>query len=228
MSTIDSFTSDGLYYNRINGVMSIGGTDVTQNGNAYVDASSRKEKLVLKSFVNGQRIKAIADNAFRAYQNTGFIEYLDIQEGFESIGENAFRDCCILKTVFIPSSMRSIGKSAFLFWNLSSKSAGKGTCNIIFRGHSMLTTLYSLSFSYSYCINIFICINRDIQKISSDNGTPFSDVTELNLYSSHKISFLGKETTLANKVFYCFNENTMCKNVEKKLHIYIYILTMVM
>ena len=36
-----------------------------------------------------------------------------IPDGVTSIGECAFRDCCLLKTITIPESVTSIGRGAF-------------------------------------------------------------------------------------------------------------------
>jgi len=209
MSAADFFVYKGLNYHKRDGVMTLGGVNLNEFGNAYADESVRKRKLVLKSYVNGRIIKSIAKNAFRANSSLGHIEYLEIQEGFEYIGDHAFRDCCMLKTVYIPSTMKVINDCAFLLYNLSRSSQSLGTCTFIFVGPSSVVALYSFTFSHIFAINIYICIDHDITKQSGDTGTSFECITKLNIFTPKDVYIFGVKTTALQNAFFCYGINTI-------------------
>ena len=66
-------------------------------------------KIVIPTTIDGYKVTSIADGAF---ENSN-ISNVIISEGVESIGWFAFDGCTALKSITIPSSVKSIGYSAF-------------------------------------------------------------------------------------------------------------------
>ena len=67
------------------------------------------EVLVIPSKIDGFQVTAISDNAFQSQTLRNVI----VADGITKIGWFAFRDCPALSSVTIPSSVSSIGYSAF-------------------------------------------------------------------------------------------------------------------
>ena len=68
------------------------------------------EDIIIPVYINGLRVTAIADEAFRS--ETGITSVI-IPEGVTSIGESAFVYCSNLTSITIPESVTSIGEYAF-------------------------------------------------------------------------------------------------------------------
>lgn len=67
-----------------------------------------EKKITVPSSVDGVRVSAIADGAFEGSDVTDVM----ISDGIESIGWFAFRGCSSLRSLTIPSSVKSIGYGA--------------------------------------------------------------------------------------------------------------------
>lgn len=71
--------------------------------------NGNETKIVIPTTINGYKVTSIADGAFENSKITNVI----ISDGVESIGWFAFNGCTEMKSITIPSSITSIGYSAF-------------------------------------------------------------------------------------------------------------------
>lgn len=74
------------------------------------DYGRNKAELNVPDTINGKKVTAIGNEAFRA---DTMVEKLVIADGITSIGDNAFLSCYALADIEIPESVTSIGTNVF-------------------------------------------------------------------------------------------------------------------
>ncbi len=72
--------------------------------------SGQEGDVEIPSQIDGQRVTAIADEAF---MNNGFLVNVTVPEGVVSIGRSAFQGSYNLAAISLPRTLRSIGEGAF-------------------------------------------------------------------------------------------------------------------
>lgn len=117
-----------------------GFTYSVSNGYATITGYLGSDKsLVIPASIDGYKVVSIGDRAFEDSSLTNVI----ISDGVESIGWFAFNGCVKLKDITVPSSVTSIGYSAF--GNADSKT------NIFCHSNSFVLE-YAKSFGLSYTV----------------------------------------------------------------------------
>lgn len=96
-------------------------------------------QLVIPASIDGHRVSAIADGAFENSQ----IKSVIVSDGIETIGWFAFNGCVSLRSVTLPSSVKSIGYSAF-------GSAGSGLT--VYCHSDSFALSYAKSYGLSYTV----------------------------------------------------------------------------
>ena len=85
-------------------------TYATEGNSATITGyTGNDESLVIPSYIDGYKVVNIADSAFSSQA----LKRVIISDGIENIGWFAFYACPSLSSVTIPSSVKSIGHSAF-------------------------------------------------------------------------------------------------------------------
>ena len=85
-------------------------------GIEYIGPRAFKECLALREVIfTGENLKSIGNAAFR---ECGNLETVNIPDGTTYVGRYAFYDCSSLSELEIPTSVKYIGKNAFLGTNL--------------------------------------------------------------------------------------------------------------
>ncbi|MBR3987761.1 MAG: leucine-rich repeat protein [Clostridia bacterium] len=74
--------------------------------------NGKSEELTIPAELDGFKVTAIADNAFK---NNTVIRTLTISEGIEEIGDYAFAYCHGLESVTLPESLKSVGEGGFYY-----------------------------------------------------------------------------------------------------------------
>ena len=82
---------------------------VKENSAVITGYTGNEETLVIPSSIDGYAVSEISDSAFSSNK----IKSVIISNGITKIGWFAFKDCTLLTSVTIPSSVTSIGYSAF-------------------------------------------------------------------------------------------------------------------
>ena len=213
MTQNNAFTHKGFNYFTSSGRLTLGST---QNNclNAINDSSVCQHLLIIESRIERRRVKDINANAFRASKgnNEEFIEVLEIQEGFERILANAFRDQCNIKTVVIPESIYQISEGAFHLHNHTSGGDGDITTTFIFRGKSKLRTLGSISISGQANIIILIAVYRDI---NANENTQYLQAKSLQVFTPLGTKFFNIQTIKSMNDFSVKRIKT-CLKIKRK------------
>lgn len=106
VSTSDAATGDSDNISEI----SVGFKYIVSGNTATITGYAGDDtQIVIPSSVDGYKITAIADGAF---EDTS-VKSIIISEGIETVGWFAFNGCTRLSSITIPSSVTSIGYSAF-------------------------------------------------------------------------------------------------------------------
>lgn len=85
-------------------------TYTTEGNSATITGyTGNDESLVIPSYIDGYKVVGIADSAFKSKA----LKRVIVSEGIKSIGWFAFYDCEAMTSITIPSSVVSIGHSAF-------------------------------------------------------------------------------------------------------------------
>ncbi len=117
-----------------------GFTYTLSNGLATVTGYGGEDtQLVIPASIDGHRVSAIADGAF---ENSS-VKSVIVSDGIETIGWFAFNGCVSLRSVTLPSSVRSIGYSAF-------GSAGSGLT--VYCHSDSFALSYAKSYGLSYTV----------------------------------------------------------------------------
>lgn len=90
------------------------------NNTCYISGyNGTYEELILPKYFEGKKILGITSdvNGILALHNE--LKAVTIPEGYEYIGNCAFRSCKNLKTVNLPNTLTKIGRGAFLFSGLT-------------------------------------------------------------------------------------------------------------
>lgn len=85
-------------------------TDGTLTITELTDKGRSEYELTVPAMLDGKKVLAIGDGAFR---DDTFIKKVVIEDGIESIGSNAFLSCYNLADIDIPESVTDIGMHAF-------------------------------------------------------------------------------------------------------------------
>ena len=97
-TTVQSPNCDYLDYKEVEGGISITGF----NNEAIVGAD-----LYIPAVIDGKRVVEIGD---RAFGSNGFIQRVEIEHGIERVGNFAFHNCTVLKGIYFPDSVKTIGR----------------------------------------------------------------------------------------------------------------------
>ncbi len=85
-------------------------TDGTLTITELTDKGRSEYELTVPAMLDGKKVLAIGDGAFR---DDTFIKKVVIEDGIESIGSNAFLSCYNLADIDIPESVTDIGMHTF-------------------------------------------------------------------------------------------------------------------
>lgn len=119
--------------------------EATQMITGYIDEGSDDVDLVIPSSINGVYVLGIDNGAFEGWDN---LRSVVMEEGIETIGENAFKNCEFLRSIEIACTVTEIGDYAFY---------GDGALHIVkFAEESELTTIGESAFSYCDMFTISI------------------------------------------------------------------------
>ncbi|MDO4299884.1 MAG: leucine-rich repeat domain-containing protein [Clostridia bacterium] len=109
----------------------------TQMITGYYDDGTHGEVLVIPAEINGIPVLGIADGAF---MYADYFYTLDIEEGVQTIGREAFKYCDKLGTVNIPSTITEIKYKAFYTEGM--------VCELNFAENSQLAVIGDYAFAY--------------------------------------------------------------------------------
>jgi len=122
------------------GNTAIGFKYIISNGEISITGYEGNDtSIVIPATINGNKVTQIADGAFEGSSVVNVI----ISDGIEKIGWFAFNDCVRLNSVTVPTTVRSIGYSAF--------GAASSSVNIFCHESSFALT-YARSYGLSYTI----------------------------------------------------------------------------
>lgn len=90
------------------------------NNSCYIAGyTGTYEEMILPKYFEGKKILGITSDVNGIFALHQELKTITIPEGYEYIGNCAFRSCKNLKTVKLPNTLTSIGSGAFLFSGLS-------------------------------------------------------------------------------------------------------------
>ena len=124
----------------------------------------RRRYISIPEYINGKRVAAIGNNAFSAETE---LRSISLPSGVKSIGDNAFSTCTSLKEIKIPASVISIGDRAFAECVRLS--------NISFESGSRLESIGD--FAFASCSSLTYL--ELPEKLKEVNGTAFVGTIEL-------------------------------------------------
>lgn len=120
----------------------------------YDDGSSDDVDLVIPSEIDGVPVLGIGEGAFLDCWD---INSVVIEEGVQTIGNEAFKRCELMQTIYIPSTVTEIGYKAFY--------EDGALRNVNFAENSQLATIDE--FAFAYCDLGSISIPASVQTIES-------------------------------------------------------------
>jgi hypothetical protein len=147
-------------------------------------------------------IKTIGDSAFKGNNS---LKSVILQEGVESIGANAFKDCPALATVTTPSTLKSISANAFSGANsLTTVTLSEGLTAIednAFYGCASLTSITTPSTLKSIGANAFKD-NRSLTTVTLNEGlTSIGASAFINCQSLTTVTYPGSLVTFDPTLF---------------------------
>lgn len=90
------------------------------NNTCYISGySGTYEEMILPKYFEGKKILGVTSDVNGVFALHKELKTVTIPEGYEYIGNCAFRSCKNLKTVNLPNTLTKIGSGAFLFSGLT-------------------------------------------------------------------------------------------------------------
>ena len=97
-------------WNFSDGVLTLNGTNLSSAKEefGYPWECFRRDA---KKIIVGAQVQTIPSDLFAGYDNT---ESVELPNGLTTIGDNAFRDCLLLKDITLPETVKTVGYAAFI------------------------------------------------------------------------------------------------------------------